>query len=94
MKNPWKFVALASLTILALWVGVDIRTQPVSAKAAAYFGPCYDQHNMAEALAHLHEARASLDRSEHNKGGWRDAAIRATDTAIHETDRGCAIANR
>jgi len=96
MKNHLKFVALASLTAFALWIGIG--TQAVSAKAspaaAAGFGPCYDQRNMAEALEHLHQARAALDRAEHNKGGWRDNAIRATDNAIHETEHGCAVANR
>jgi len=94
MKNHLKFVALASLTAIALWIGIGSHAVSAKTTGAAGYGPCYDQRNMAEALNHLHAARAALDRAEHNKDGWRDAAIRATDNAIHETDRGCAIANR
>jgi hypothetical protein len=57
-------------------------------------GPCFDQPNMAAAVAKLKEARSYLERAEHNKGGWRVAAIAALDKAIHEADRGCAFANR
>ena len=48
---------------------------------------------MKAALDGLRDARAWLDRAEHNKGGWRDRAIASTDTAIHETERGCAFAD-
>jgi hypothetical protein len=48
---------------------------------------------MEAALAHLQEARASLEKAEHNKGGWRVKAIEATDTAIGETKRGIAFAD-
>jgi len=37
------------------------------------------------------QARAYLDKAEHNKGGWRAAAIEATNKAIAEADRGCAF---
>ena len=43
--------------------------------------------------AWLKDARASLDRAEHNKGGWRDRAIGATDTAIQEVTNGCSYAD-
>jgi hypothetical protein len=35
---------------------------------------------MEAALAQLREARASLERAEHNKGGWRAKAIEAADS--------------
>ena len=57
-------------------------------------GPCFDQPNMAAAVAKLKEARGYLERAEHNKGGWRVAALASLNQAIAETDRGCAVANR
>lgn len=44
---------------------------------------------MAAAMEHPVLARASLDKAEHNKGGWRGLAIDATDRALHEANRGC-----
>ena len=51
-----------------------------------------DQPEMREALRHLREARAHLERAEHNKGGWRLRAIANTDRAIHETEAGINFA--
>jgi hypothetical protein len=62
---------------------------PTPASLAA----CNQQPNMASALDKLREARGWLDQAEHNKGGWREAATAATDTAIQETQRGCAYAD-
>ena len=81
--NVWKPIAIVSSLGLVLSLGVQI----------AQAGVCHDQPNMASALGSLKAARASLDKAEHNKGGWRDAAILATDNAIRETQRGCAFAD-
>jgi hypothetical protein len=48
---------------------------------------------MAAAVHSLEVARAWLGRAEHNKGGWREAALVATDTALRETVRGCQFAD-
>jgi hypothetical protein len=48
---------------------------------------------MAAAAGSLRNARGYLDRAEHDKGGWRVAAIRATDDALRETVRGCEFAD-
>jgi len=82
MTNIWKSIALAAVVALG-----------VSISAPAFAGPCFDQPNMARAVEDLKRARASLEAAEHNKGGWRDAAIRAADTAINEAKRGCEMAN-
>ena len=82
--NLWKPIALCSIAGLALAVA------PQLSSAA---GVCHDQPNMANALATLRSARASLDKAEHNKGGWRVAAIEATNKAIAENERGCAFAD-
>jgi len=47
-----------------------------------------DQPHMKRALDHLRTARAELERSEHNKGGWRSRAIRNVEQAIHDTENG------
>lgn len=59
----------------------------------ASLASCNHQPNMASALDKLREARGWLDQAEHNKGGWREGAIAATDTALQETQRGCAYAD-
>jgi hypothetical protein len=56
-------------------------------------GECHDQPNMAMALHSLEKARADLERAEHNKGGWRETALRHVDEALKETHRGCEVAN-
>jgi hypothetical protein len=85
--NVWKPTALVLAAGLVATVG--IRTASAQANAAN----CHNQVNMANALAGFHAARASLDKAEHNKGGWRDRAIKAADAAIHETETGCAFAD-
>jgi hypothetical protein len=80
---------LTLLALLAL-VGLALSTHTQVVSAA---GECRNQSNMQAALDSLRSARASLKNAEHNKGGWRVAAINATETAIKETERGCAAAN-
>ena len=82
--NLWKPIALCSIAGLVVSLGMQ------TASAA---GACHDQPNMAAAGKALRAARASLEKAEHNKGGWRAAAIEATNKAIAETDRGCAFAD-
>ena len=93
--NVWKPIALISSTGFALLAGVHLAAASAAAPATplpAPAGICQDQVNMAAALTSLKAAKASLDKAEHNKGGWRAAAITATNTAIAETERGCAFA--
>ncbi len=82
--NIWKPIALVAVAGLALSVG----TQVASAE-----GVCHNQPNMQSALEQFRGARASLERAEHNKGGWRDRAILAADNAIRETKAGCDFAD-
>jgi hypothetical protein len=49
-----------------------------------------DQPNMRAALGHLREAKAALQRAEHNKGGHRGKAIEVIDRAIAEVEAGIA----
>jgi hypothetical protein len=82
--NVWKPIALCSLAGLAFSIAPQV-------SSAA--GVCHDQPNMAAANAALRSARSYLDKAEHNKGGWRSAAIDATTKALAESDRGCAFAD-
>jgi len=81
MKN-WKLITGISAALL-----FSLGSQQ------AFAGVCRDQPNMAAGLAALQEARADLAKAEHNKGGWRVAAIEALNKAIAEADRGCAFAD-
>lgn len=82
--NIWKPIALCAVGAFVASVGVQLALADVV---------CHGQPNMQAALEHLRQARASLDRAEHNKGGWRDRAIQSADAAIRETQNGCAFAD-
>ncbi len=95
VMNLWKPIALCSVAGLVLSLGVQVAHAEPGGQggAVAGRGVCHDQPNMAAALTSLRAARASLEKAEHNKGGWRGKAIESADAAIRETDRGCAFAN-
>jgi hypothetical protein len=52
-----------------------------------------NQPIMQAALADLQAARAKLQSAEHDKGGYREKAIQAVDTAIQRVEAGIAWAN-
>jgi hypothetical protein len=52
------------------------------------------QPNMETALGHLEQAKASLERAEHNKGGFRVKALEMTNKAIAAVREGIAVGNR
>ena len=49
-----------------------------------------DQPHMKAALDHLRAAREELQKSEHNKGGWRLRAIGNVNQAIADVEKGMA----
>jgi hypothetical protein len=53
-----------------------------------------EQGNMEAALMHLNEAKASLERAEHNKGGHREKALKEVNEAIHHVQEGIEYANQ
>lgn len=63
---------------------------PLLLSGLAYAEP---QPHMVAAIEHLRAARAELDKSWHNKGGHREAAIARVDEAIHQCDEGIRYAN-
>jgi hypothetical protein len=86
--NLWKLAAIASTSALIFAI---TSSSALADQASARPSVAGAQPNMAAALARLKEARAALDRAEHDKGGWRAAAIQATDAALKETERGIAF---
>jgi hypothetical protein len=52
------------------------------------------QPNMEAALGHLEQAKASLEKAEHNKGGFRVTAIGHVNQAIAAVREGIAIGNK
>jgi hypothetical protein len=86
--NPWKL--LAALSIAAFGVSLAIACTPAAPPGAA---ACNNQPNMAAAILSLDRARDWLLRAEHNKGGWRDEAIRSADGARSATIAGCQYAD-
>jgi hypothetical protein len=52
------------------------------------------QPNMEAALGHLEQAKAALERAEHNKGGYRVKALQATSEAIAAVREGIASGNK
>lgn len=87
-----------TLIVFASALAIAPGTQVASARAGAgtdsHTQVTERQPNMEAALAQLREARASLERAEHDKGGWRVKAIEATSAAIRETERGIAFDNK
>ena len=52
------------------------------------------QPNMESALGHLEQAKAALERAEHNKGGFRVKAIEHVNIAIAAVREGIAVGNK
>jgi len=53
-----------------------------------------DQPHMHAALEHLRAAKVELTAATHDKGGHREAALRLTNDAIAEVERGVAYDRR
>ena len=83
--------ALALAAVVTVSHGASAATSS-SAPGQVAVGACFDQANMQSALNQLRGARAALDHAEHDKGGWREEAIKSTDAAIAATARGCQSA--
>ena len=86
--NPWKPIAACSIASFAIALAAACTPAAPPGPAA-----CNNQPNMAAAVGALQRARGWLERAEHNKGGWREKALEATNTALHETIAGCQFAD-
>jgi hypothetical protein len=68
--------------VIALLVVTAIASGFVAGRASA------DQPHMQAAMDHLRLAKVELEKADHDKGGHRDAAIRLTNDAMSEVERG------
>jgi hypothetical protein len=89
--NLWKPLALVSTSALVLVVGLQAASAKTPSEPVPTVGE--NQPHMRAALVALETAKTQLQAAEHDKGGWRKAAVAATDTAISETKRGIAFDN-
>jgi hypothetical protein len=84
--------ALTLAAVVTISHGASAATSSSPAPTQVTSGACFDQGNMQSALNQLRGARAALDHAEHDKAGWREDAVKATDAAIAATVRGCQSA--
>lgn len=93
--NVWKPIAIIATAGLVASIGIQTAhaNKPSDPQPSTMTGPCFDQPNMAAAKTNLENALTYLNRAEHNKGGWRDAAVQSTQTAIARTNEACRVAN-
>ncbi|HEX7676657.1 MAG TPA: hypothetical protein VF713_00920 [Thermoanaerobaculia bacterium] len=68
--------------VIALLVVVAIASGFVAGRASA------DQPHMQAAVEHLRLAKVELEKADRDKGGHRERALRLTNDAIAEAERG------
>ena len=81
--NRWKITSFLFAGLFVTSIGLNLQ-QKASAEP---------QPHMRDALHNLEQALGDLKSAEHDKGGWRAAAIKSTETAIKETRRGIEFDN-
>ena len=92
--NVWKLSTIALTLGMALLIGKDAFTRANAAPASFHEPSAVDwdwgaeQPQSERALSNLRAARHSLEVAAENKGGWRALALKHTDDAIAETQRG------
>ena len=74
--------------VIALLIVTAIASGFVAGHASA------DQPRMQAALEHLRLAKAELEKADRDKGGHRERALRLTNDAIAETERGIGYDRR
>ncbi len=92
--NIWKASTIALTVGMALLIGKDAFTHAAAASASSSEPASLswdwgvEQPHMEKALGDLRAARHSLELAAEHKGGWRVLALKHTDDAIAETQRG------
>jgi hypothetical protein len=80
--NMWKLVGATAAVMLLVLTFFAGRASAVP------------QPNMEAALGHLEQAKAMLEKAEHNKGGFRVKALEHTNQAIAAVRDGIAAGNK
>jgi hypothetical protein len=78
-------------------LNVSVVTLAVALLAMMFFAgraSAVPQPNMEAALGHLEQAKAALERAEHNKGGFRVKALEHCNQAIASVREGIAAGNK
>jgi hypothetical protein len=92
--NLWKPIAISATVGLVASIGIQTASANKNPDGATSLkGVCHDQPHMAAALGGLQTVKTHLEQAEHNKGGWRVAALQAAETAISQTQTGCNYAS-
>ncbi|MGD0526009.1 MAG: hypothetical protein ABSE49_12740 [Polyangiaceae bacterium] len=92
--NVWKPIALCFAAGFVASVGIQVASANKNPDPPpSLTGPCFDQPNMAHTKASIEDALTYAAKAEHNKGGWRDRAMVALNTAHNEINAGCNVAN-
>jgi len=85
--NAWKPIALLSISVSVLSVGYNVASAAPGPRGRTVAGA---QPHMEAALSALQNAKSELANAEHNKGGWREAALQGVEKAISQTQKGIA----
>ena len=85
--NIWKISTIGFAALSATLIGY---AQIPQAQAGDV---CKGQPHMRDARLRLREAKSQLDEADHNKKGWRVAALDMTVQAIKAVDEGCEEAD-
>ncbi len=92
--NVWKPIALCFAAGFVASIGIQVASANKNPDPPpSLTGPCFDQPNMAHTKGSIEDALTWAAKAEHNKGGWRDRAIAALNTAHNEINNGCNFAN-
>jgi hypothetical protein len=92
--NLWKISTVGLAASLMAFAGrdafttADAATNGAPSPAAVGYDWGIEQPHMEQALHDLHAARRSLEAASEHRGGWRALALKHTDEAIAETERG------
>jgi len=82
--NRWKITSFLFAGLLVTSIGLNLGQQ----------AGAEPQPHMRSALTSLENALTELKSAEHDKGGWRVAAIKSTEQAIKDTRRGIEFDNK
>jgi hypothetical protein len=88
--------SMAQVTTTRLWTlaATVLATALLVLTFCAGRASALPQPNMEAALGHLEQARAALERPDHDKGGFRAKALELTNQAIAAVREGIASGNK
>ena len=90
--NLWKPIAIVSMSVSIFVVGYHGASASPEPTPSPRLG--VNQPHMQAALAALQLAQSELNQAEHNKGGWRVAALRDLGPVLTDVNNGIAAGNQ